>query len=130
METRIIVFYDGECGFCNRIVQFIINNESNHTIFFATLNSDFAKEFLKQKLEIIDPNTFYLYDGNALFSMSTASLKLLNFLKWYWHFFKIFWIFPKFLRDWGYKQIAKRRHYLSDQACFLPNDEQRKRFLG
>jgi predicted DCC family thiol-disulfide oxidoreductase YuxK len=130
MEERIIVFYDGACGFCNRVVQFIFKYEKWNTIYFAPLNSDFAKEFLSQNLKKIDPNTFYLYDGKSVFSKSTAALKLLAFLKWYWLFLRVFWIIPKFIRDWGYEQIAKRRHVLATQACFLPDDEQRKRFLA
>ena len=129
MEARIIVFYDGECGFCNRIVHFIIRNENNNSIFFAPLKGTFAKEFLSQNLDEIDPNTFYLYNGKGLFFKSSAVLKLLDYFKWYWKFLKIFWILPKFFRDWCYAQIAKRRHKLASPTCFLPDSEQRKRFL-
>jgi predicted DCC family thiol-disulfide oxidoreductase YuxK len=130
MGERTLVFYDGECGFCNRVVGFILKNEKDQRIFFAALHSDFAKNFLAQKTDKIDPNTFYFFDGKVLYDKSTAALKLLRHLKWYWHLLGIFWIFPKFLRDWGYHQIASRRHYLASQSCFLPDVDQRKRFLG
>jgi predicted DCC family thiol-disulfide oxidoreductase YuxK len=101
MGKKTIVFYDGDCGFCNRVVGFILKNEKDQRIFFAALHSDFATKFLTQKTDKIDPNTFYFFDGKVLYTKSTAALKLLKHLKWYWQLLSIFWIFPKILRDWG-----------------------------
>ncbi len=132
MKERIIVFYDGDCGFCNRVVQFVFRHEKDQSIYFSALQSDFSKQFLEGKmgLENIDPNTFYLYNGKEILSKSTAALTLLSFLKWPWQFFKVVWIFPKFIRDWLYSQIALRRHHLAPKVCFLPNENQRKRILS
>ena len=132
MEDRRIVFYDGECGLCNRIVQFILKNEKNDFLFFCSLNSEFANKFLTDHIGIngIDPNTFYYYHRNKIFTKSTAALMLLPNLKWYWQFLTLFWILPKQLRDWGYNQIALKRYRLMVQSCFLPDKKQRKRFLN
>ena len=44
---KSIVFYDGDCGFCNNTVQFILNHEKQDQILFTALQSDFTVDFLK-----------------------------------------------------------------------------------
>jgi predicted DCC family thiol-disulfide oxidoreductase YuxK len=132
MNGQIIVFYDGDCGFCNRVVQFVLKHEKNESIYFSALQSDFAKQFLEAKIGSgnIDPNTFYLFNGKKISSKSNAALTLLSFLKWPWQFLNVLWIFPKFFRDWCYVQIALHRHRLAPKGCFLPDERQRIRFLS
>lgn len=132
MKERIVVFYDGDCGFCNRVVQFVLKHEKNESIYFSALQSEFATRFLETRIgsENIDPNTLYLFNGRKILSKSTAALTLLSFLKWPWQFLNAFWIFPKFFRDWCYSQIALRRHHIASKFCFLPEPHQHKRFLS
>ena len=77
-----IVFYDGECGFCNRTVQFILKHERNQQILFSSLQSDFSKDFFKENnFPTPDLSTFYFFTEGVLLQKSTGGLKVLVFLK-------------------------------------------------
>lgn len=125
-----IVFYDGDCGFCNKSVQFILKHEKTHRVCFAALQSDFARAFFAEHaFPEPDLSTFYYWDGQKLHQKSTAALKLLDELKFPWKLLKSGYILPRKWRDGLYDFIAQRRHRLSSGFCALPTPEQRKRFL-
>lgn len=126
-----IIFYDGDCGFCNRTVQFVLNHEKNEEIQFCALQTDFAKNFFKQLgIQEMDLSTFYFWDGKKLNKRSTAALKVLNQLRFPITLGKIGWICPRFIRDGIYNQIAKRRMRLAPRFCALPTPAQASRFLS
>lgn len=130
-EHRKIVFYDGDCGFCNRSVQFVLDHDEDQDVCFATLQSDFAREFLSSKgVKTVDLSTFYYYDGQRVFQKSTGALRVLNEFSWKWKWLKLGYVLPRFLRDAMYNFIARRRHRLAPTACALPTLEQRKRFIN
>lgn len=126
-----IIFYDGDCGFCNKTVQFVLNHEKNEVIQFCALQNDFAKNFFKQQgIEEMDLSTFYFWDGQQLNKRSTAALKVLNHLRFPFTLGKIGWICPRFIRDGIYNAIAKRRMRLAPSFCALPTPSQAVRFLS
>lgn len=130
MENKPIVFYDGDCGFCNRSVQFILNNEINDAIHFAPLQSKFARSFFTSKgVPTPDMSTFYFWSKNTMYSKSTGALRVTGYLKFPFPLLKIGFILPRFIRDGMYDFIAKRRHQLAAGFCALPTEEQRKRFI-
>ena len=105
-----ILFFDGDCPLCNRVVTFILNHEKDSKILFATLDSAFANELLRNHPSyIVDEETVYFFDGEQLYSKSTAALKLLPFLKGYLFVLRLGWLCPRGLRDIVYNNIAKRR---------------------
>lgn len=126
-----VVFYDGDCGFCNRSVQFILDHERNSEVHFCALQSETAVRFFAEKgFPAPDLSTFYFWDGNRLFERSTGALRVAKFLKFPYSWMRIGWIVPRFIRDGVYNWIAKRRHRLAKQQCALPTPEQRKRFIA
>ena len=105
-----VLFYDGDCPLCNRVVTFILNHEKDSEILFASLDSAFANEFLRNHPSyIVDEETVYFFDGEQLYSKSTAVLKLLTFLKGYLFVLRLGWLLPRGLRDTVYDFVAKRR---------------------
>jgi predicted DCC family thiol-disulfide oxidoreductase YuxK len=125
-----IVFYDGDCGFCNRSVQFILKNEKNQELHFAALQSNYSQDFFKANhFPNPDLSTFYYWNGSELFSKSTAALQLLNKLKNRFQLLKIGYILPKILRDKMYDFVAKGRHQISNGFCVIPSIENKKRFI-
>ena len=125
-----IVFYDGDCGFCNKSVQLILNNERSPEIRFSALQSDFSRAFFESRgLPEPDLSTFYFYNGSKLYQKSAAAFRVLAYLKWYWQILQVFRIIPTFLADRVYDFIARRRKKLAGDFCALPDAEQRKRFL-
>ena len=125
-----VVFYDGDCGFCNRSVQFVLDHERDSTVHFCALQSEVAQRFFQeQQFPQPDLSTFYFWNGTRLFERSSGALKVTSHLKAPYSWLRVFSIIPRFLRDGLYNWIAKRRHKLANQQCALPTPEQRKRFL-
>ena len=113
-----IVFYDGACPLCSRVIRFILKNEKNEHLRFSSLQSDHAKKFfLNRGFTEVDMSTFYLMDKGNLYKRSSAALRLIPYLKWFWIWLNIFWIFPKFLRDPIYAFIAKNRYKIFKEKC-------------
>ncbi len=124
-----IVFYDGDCGFCNSSVQFILNRRKRE-IHFAALQSKIAQNVLGERGVTIKMNTLYYLEGSNLYSKSTAALKITRHLKGgYPLLYGVGIIFPKIVRDWVYDQVAKRRHKISPGVCAMPKPEEKKLFI-
>jgi predicted DCC family thiol-disulfide oxidoreductase YuxK len=129
-KSDSVVFYDGDCGFCNRVVAFILKNEREPKILFSALQSDFAKEFFKENgATQIDMSTFYFFSNYSLYSKSAGVLALIPFLKWPFKLLNIYRILPICQRDQLYDLIAKRRKKIAGNYCFIPTEEQKRRFL-
>jgi predicted DCC family thiol-disulfide oxidoreductase YuxK len=110
LSKQAILFYDGDCALCNRVVTFILTHEKDSKILFSALDTAAANEFLsKHPSYKREEDTVYFFDGNQLYSKSTAVLKLLPFLNGYVFVLCLGWLFPKWLRDKIYDEIAKRR---------------------
>lgn len=128
-ENRTILFYDGDCGLCSRAVLFVVKNERFPKVCFSSLQSEFAKHFLKEfqiNTEVL--STLYVYENGKIYQKSTGALKLVPHLKKRFFILKICWIFPRFIRDLVYDFIAKnRKHFLRDKCDLVVID--RSRFL-
>lgn len=126
-----VLFYDGDCGFCNRSVQFILDHERQDDIYFCALQSTKAQEFLKPFVQdILGENTMMLWEGGILYKKSDAALKVTSHLRNPWRMMRVFKYVPKIIRDSVYDWIAaNRKRILKNAHCILPNEERKKRFL-
>ncbi len=125
-----IVFYDGDCGLCNRSVAFVLKNEKAPVIHFAAIQSSFTLEFFtKNSWDAPDLSTVYFYENGKLNQKSTAALKLGRYLKAPRSWMIAFLIVPKFIRDGVYNFIAKRRKRISKGYCVMPKPGDKERFL-
>jgi predicted DCC family thiol-disulfide oxidoreductase YuxK len=117
LSKQAILFYDGDCALCNRVVTFILSHEKDSKILFSALDTATANEFLgKHPLYKREEDTVYFFDGNQLYSKSTAVLKLLPFLKGYVFVLRLGWLFPKGLRDKIYDFVARRRKRIFNEC--------------
>lgn len=131
INTDKILFYDGDCGFCNSSVQFVLKHERTNEIYFSALQSEFSLTFFRENhFEEPDLSTFYFYSDGNLYSKSTAAIKVVRFLKFPYSLLGVFIIIPRFIRDRGYDFIAKRRNKIMKAFCVIPNPENKMRFLG
>jgi predicted DCC family thiol-disulfide oxidoreductase YuxK len=130
LKSSPIIFYDGDCALCNKLVQFVLSHEDNNKIYFSSLSSKFALDFFKKNSIEQDPNTFYFYDGSKLLNRSAATLSVVPYLKWYFQFFRLGWIVPACFRDKVYNWIAKRRKkFFNNKKCLMPSATDKFRFL-
>lgn len=126
-----IIFYDGDCGLCNRSVAYVLKHEKGKNIFFASIQSDFTKQLFQSKgWKTPDLSTVYFLENEKLFEKSTAALKVSKYLKAPKSWLIAFFIVPRFIRDAVYDFIAKRRKTIVNEYCVMPTPEDRVRFIS
>jgi predicted DCC family thiol-disulfide oxidoreductase YuxK len=130
-----VLLYDGVCGLCNRLVQFVLKRDAPGHFRFASLQSDFGSRILRQHgLDPNDLDTFYLVEtpGERPTARSDAVISVLRGLGGFWRAAAVFLrVLPKWLRDWGYDVIARNRYRVfgKHETCLLPEEKYRDRFL-
>lgn len=115
-----IVFYDGDCGLCSFIVQFILKNERREKFMFCSLQSEFAIEFLRKNgYDARKLNTLYFLLDSHVYKKSSAAIQIVRFLKPKWWFLLTFWLIPWFIRDIFYDFIARIRKRVLPTVCSI-----------
>ena len=132
MREKIILF-DGICNLCNGSVIFVLKHEKDSTFRFASIQSVTGQELLKWCRLPSDYSEAVIYiDKGKVHSGSTAALKSGQGLLSPWSVLaSIGLIVPRFIRDWVYGQIARRRYrwFGRKDVCMVPTENLRARFL-
>ena len=128
-----VILYDGVCGLCNRLVQFVLQHDRKKIFRFAALQGRSAEAILRRFGESPQAlDTMYVMTGDRLLARSEAALFIgrelggaLGALA------GMFEVLPKGVRDWVYRQIARRRYRMFGryETCPLPEPGVRERFL-
>ena len=127
-----IVFFDGVCNLCNRSVNFLIKQDKLGVLKFASLQSDFAKSFLPQGLiNSVNLDSMVFSDGVSFYTKSSAVLAICKSLGGGFHFFRIGYLLPIFIRDGLYRFIANNRYkwFGKTDQCRVPTADLKERFL-
>lgn len=132
VPDKYYIFYDGDCGFCNFWVQWILENDKKDQFLFAPLQSDFAQNFLKERgLERKQFNTIYLWKPKEFYlTKSKAITKIGKILGGKYAIMANLNLLPSFFSDKIYDKISENRQKLASQKCLLPNEDERKKFIG
>jgi len=126
-----LIIYDGACGFCNRTVRLIAALDKANRFYFAPNTGKTASRLIKQlNIEGEQHHTLIFYYRKRYFTRSRAVIEICNNLQ------KLRWLgillqaLPFPLREWGYRQIARRRYWFgSADSCTLPPPRKRNHFL-
>ena len=135
-NKKYIVLFDGICNLCNKSVQFIIKHDSKNKFVFASLQTDAAKNILlhknSKKINNSNLNTILLVKNDCVYQESTAVLLILKELKIPINLLFAFIIIPKFIRDYFYKIISKKRYdwFGKTDSCWIPEKKIVDRFLS
>ena len=127
-----IILFDGVCNFCNAIVNFIIRQDRKKGFLFAALQSQYGKKLLEQyQINWQRSDSFVVIENDKAYMKSNAALKLYAKLPWYWKWTQVFWIVPKFIRDWVYNVVARNRYtwFGKKEECMVPSPSVKERFL-
>ena len=130
-----VLLYDGVCGLCNRLVQFVLKHDTGAYFRFAPLQSGYAARVLQpHSLDPQDQNTIYVVDASTerLLARSDAVIFMLHELGGFWRAVSVVLnIFPKSVRDWGYGVVARHRYRVFGkyESCPLPEKKYKDRFL-
>jgi predicted DCC family thiol-disulfide oxidoreductase YuxK len=133
-----ILFYDGVCGLCNTLVQFLLRHDKHGRLRFASLQSDFAEKVLRRHgfdpkdLDTLHVVENYEQPNERLLQRSDAVLRAGRELGGHWSVLAaIAKIVPRRLRDIAYRFVAQNRYRVFGKydTCMLPDPDQRSRFL-
>lgn len=131
LKEKFVVFYDGECGFCNHWVQWILERDKKDQFFFSSLQSEFGQKFLTERNlpnQVFD--TLYLWKPEHFYlSKYQAILRIAGELGGIYSLANVGKILPDFIGNQFYNLISRNRKKLAENQCFLPNAEQKKKFI-
>lgn len=131
-DNKLLLLYDGDCGLCNRAVQWLLHRDQQDLFLFCPLQSKIAQQLLETAPPFIrNSDSIVLYTGSHFYYQSTAVLKsavalggkycLLSSLLW----------MPRWLRDTVYMFIARnrKRWWPYGPSCALPRGNWQHKFI-
>lgn len=127
-----IVFFDGECGFCNITVSKLVKRDRHRLLRYAPLQGSTAKELLPPELRNAQNlgTMVYIDSEDRRHAKSDAALAISSELGWPYRLMNACKILPLSLRNKCYDMVAKRRHMLAAKtSCSIPTPEEATLYL-
>ena len=139
---RLLVVFDGHCGFCNRTVRWLLRRDRRDRLRFVASESDCVVGMLARHAVDVASNAdgpgsiVVVRDAGGVVERvlvgSDAVAALLCELRrpWTWVGVTLKWI-PRPVRDMGYRLVARWRYRIWGrlESCPVPTAEERERFL-
>jgi len=130
-ENNYVVFFDGVCGLCNYIVDFLIKIDKRKILKYSSLQSEFSKRSLpKKKINDLDGLVF-LCEGE-IFENSKAVIRIMMVMGGGTKVIgSLFNILPSFFSEFLYKIVSKNRYSLWGKmdVCRVPTKEEKQLFI-
>lgn len=136
VRSKHLIFYDGNCGLCDKVVQLVLKIDTQEIFLFAPLQGKTAAKMLQAlPQEVREADSVILIEQfrgekPAILIFGKAAFRILWLIGGWWT--PLGWIsfLPSVLYDWGYRLIARNRHLIFRQdICVIPSTENRSRFL-
>jgi predicted DCC family thiol-disulfide oxidoreductase YuxK len=133
-----IVLYDGVCGLCNRLVQFVLKNDRNDVFRFASLQSKLAEQILvrhrlrSESLETVYVVLDYGLAEERVLSRLQAVVYVLQQLGGPLAYVSaILRVLPAPVQNFLYRLVARNRYRVFGryETCPLPDGDTRSKFL-
>jgi predicted DCC family thiol-disulfide oxidoreductase YuxK len=133
-----IVLYDGVCGLCNRLVQFVLKNDRNDVFRFASLQSKLAEQILvrhrlrSESLETVYVVLDYGLAEERVLSRLQAVVYVLQQLGGPLAYVSaILRVLPAPVQNFLYGLVARNRYRVFGryETCPLPDSDTRCKFL-
>ncbi len=129
--SQPVVFYDNNCGFCQRSVQLILKLDKKQQFLFAPLDGETAHQFaLERNFSLTNTDSLIFWiPTKAYWMKSTAVFEIASRLPAPWFLVGVFKYLPRFWMDFIYDLIAKNRSRFSSSNCRIPTTVESRRFL-
>ena len=133
-----VVFFDGVCGLCNWLVQFLLPRDRNGRLRFAPLQGELARTVLAAHrlnagdLDSVVVVSDWRQSSERAFTRAAAVLEALAALGGPWRMVsRVASVVPAPLANGIYGVVARSRYRIFGRydACPLPPPEWRERFL-
>jgi predicted DCC family thiol-disulfide oxidoreductase YuxK len=127
----VIIYFDGQCGLCDRFVQFVLRRDRAARYRFAPLQGSTARERVPASLGPESSQTVILEEGGRFRVRSDAALAILTGLGGAWRLAGLLRVIPRPLRDAVYDLVARNRNRWFGRLaeCRVPEPAERDRFL-
>ncbi len=132
-----VILYDGVCGLCNRLNQFVLKRDLLNKFRFTSIQSLLGREILERYGKNPDDlNTMYLIadykmSSERVLSKAPAALFILQEIGGFWRVSGFLKILPLFVLNLGYDAIAKTRYRIFGKfdQCLMPDPKHKDKFL-
>src|SRR5688500_14339601 len=136
-EALHLVLYDGVCGLCSSLLQFLLTHDRRGVFAFASLQSAIGRAVVEGLGgDTTELTSFYVLANyrtrhSLIFARSEAALFVAGQLGWPWKTAVIARILPTALLDRAYNAIARNRYRVFGRfdQCLAPRPEFRGRFI-
>ena len=133
-----LVLFDGLCGLCDAIVQFLLRHDRRQAFRFAAIQGTTGRAIVQSAGGNPDlPSSFHVVSDygsptSQVFTKSRAVLFVASQLGWPWRAAGVFRVVPNVVRDWVYDLIAQSRYRFFGryEQCVLPAREFQNRFIN
>src|SRR5262245_639613 len=133
-----LVLYDGVCGLCSHLLQFLVRHDRRRLFRFASLQSRFGQSVVERSGgNPRELSSFYVvenYDTSAsrILKRSDAALFVAAALNGPWKLVaRLMRVVPPAIRDRAYDVVARNRYRVFGryEQCLVPSLELRRRFI-
>lgn len=129
LTNHIIVIYDGECGFCNSILQFILKQKPSQKLRFVSFQSTLGFK-IRQSLKINENlDSIIVVKDKIYYKKSEAAFIILNYIHSNWKYLKYLSFIPTAISNYFYDIIANNRYRIQKDNCTIPSPEEREFFI-
>ena len=132
-----LVLYDGVCGLCNRLLQFLLKHDHRAVFTFASVQSVTGRAIVERFGGNPHELTSFYFLANyrtghaRIFSRSSAALFVAGELGWPWKVAVLMRVLPPAVLDRVYDVVARSRYRVfgRHEQCLTPRPEFRSRFV-
>src|SRR3954452_6926455 len=132
-----LVLYDGVCGLCSRLLQFLLRHDRRRLFSFAPLQSAVGRSTVARSGgNPAELTSFYVVAdyqtaASRVFTRSDAALFVAGALGWPWRAAQLIRVVPHAGRDRAYNAVARSRSRVFGryERCLVPGPEFRSRFI-
>lgn len=138
-EGQALLLYDGVCGLCDRVVQFVLARDQGDRFRFAPLQGPTAARVLaRHGIDAADLDTFHLvldvgWPTERVVSRGRGAAVALRRLPGAWRALgTLLGLIPRPLLDVGYRLVARVRYRVWGKAdqCVLASPQERAKFFA
>lgn len=129
-KDRPVLYYDGACGLCSRVVRALVAVDSRGIFTITALQSPQGAEMLRREgMSVEEFDSMIVEAEGRVYTKSDAVLKTFSQLGGFWKCAGVFKWIPKRVRDFLYMVVSRNRLAIfgTSDTCSLPSEKLRSR---
>lgn len=133
LKDHPILIYDGQCGLCNRAVDYVLRHDHRRVFRYASNTSEPGKSLLREFGYDVEPppETMIVVMNDRSFTKSDAAIVIAVALGGWRRMAATGRLVPKFIRNACYDFVARNRYrwFGRHETCRLIKPEEASLFL-